>query len=176
MSQPLHLRHFAIVRDMAMQKTTMFYVHYAGHNFAKLVEAGQASWEAVEFPEKKAKSLKIDIPPFNVVAQLDEHGFPQKEPSKSFLENPNATLRDGIVNANPSDYLLSTSDPFVVRLPDGRNGMPFPQRSNKLETYGYIWLTMSRSCTYPSRRASSWVQTTYGCPPAVKGAPQRRSQ
>ncbi|KAJ6062084.1 uncharacterized protein N7446_006204 [Penicillium canescens] len=108
MSQPLHLRHFAIVRDMAMQKTTMFYVHYAGHNFAKLVEAGQASWEAVEFPEKKAKSLKIDIPPFN-------------EPSKSFLENPNATLRDGIVNANPSDYLLSTSDPFVVRLPDGRN-------------------------------------------------------
>ncbi|KAJ5770314.1 uncharacterized protein N7511_002365 [Penicillium nucicola] len=119
MSQPLHLRHFVIVRDMAMQKTTMFYIHYTGQNFAKLVEAGRTSWEAVEFPEKKAKSLKIDIPRFNVVAQLDEHGFPQKEPPIGLMKNPSATLLDGIKDANPSNYLLSTSDPFVVQLPDG---------------------------------------------------------
>jgi hypothetical protein len=160
---------------MAMQKTTMFYVHYAGHNFAKLVEAGQASWEAVEFPEKKAKSLKIDIPPFNVVAQLDEHGFPQKEPSKSFLENPNATLRDGIVNANPSDYLLSTSDPFVVRLPDGRNGMPFPERSNRLEIW-VIWVHMANnisqlyvpvSTSFPPDRNNIWMSAR-----GQRGAPK----
>jgi transcription factor C subunit 3 len=142
---------------MAMRKTTMFYVHYAGHNFAKLVEAGQASWEAVEFPEKKAKSLKIEIPPFNVVAQLDEYGFPRKAPPKSLLKNPNATIMDGIAYANPSDYLLSSSDPFVVRLPDGRHGTSFPERHRVLGTHGYIWLTMSRSCTYPSRQASSWI-------------------
>ncbi|OQD90388.1 hypothetical protein PENANT_c001G01337 [Penicillium antarcticum] len=121
MSQPLHLRQYAIVRDMAMQKTTMFYIHYTGHNFAKLVEAGRASWEAVEFPEKKAKSLKIEIPRFDVVAQLDELGFPQKAPPVGLMKNPNASLLDGIKSANPSDYLLSTSDPFVVQLPDGRN-------------------------------------------------------
>ncbi|KGO74859.1 B-block binding subunit of TFIIIC [Penicillium italicum] len=120
-AQPLHLRHYAIVRDMAMKKTIMFYVHYSANNFAKLVEAGQASWEAVEIPAKKAKSLKIVAPPFGVLPQLDEYGFLKKEFPKNMLKDPNATLLDGIMAVNPPNYLLSTSDPFVVELPNGQH-------------------------------------------------------
>ncbi|CDM31210.1 hypothetical protein CBS147339_89 [Penicillium roqueforti] len=119
-AQPLHLRHYAIVRDMAMKKTIMFYVHYSLNNFAKLVEAGQASWEAVEIPAKKAKSLKIQAPPFGALPQLDEHGFLKKEFPKNMLKDPNSTLLDGITAVKPPNYLLSSSDPFVVQLPNGQ--------------------------------------------------------
>lgn len=122
-AQPLHLRHYAIVRDMAMKKTIMFYVHYSANNFANLVEAGQASWEAVELPAKKAKSLKIVAPPFGVLPQLDEHGFLKKEFPKNMLKDPNSTLLDGILAVKPPNYLLSSSDPFVVELPNGQHGM-----------------------------------------------------
>lgn len=125
-AQPLHLRHFAVVRDMAMERTVMFYVHYSAKNFAKIVESGTASWEAVEFPEKKAKTLKINLPPWGAVPQLDEYGFPTNSIPKSLLKNPNSTLRDGIVAAKAADYKLSSSDPFVVRLPDGQYGMYSP--------------------------------------------------
>lgn len=130
-AQPLHLRHYAVVRDMAMERTVMFYVHYSAKNFAKIVESGNASWEAVEFPEKKAKTLKINLPPWGAVPELDEYGFPVNATPKSLLKNPNATLRDGIAAAKPADYKLSSSDPFVIRLPDGQYGMmipPFPPR------------------------------------------------
>ncbi|KAJ5497312.1 B-block binding subunit of TFIIIC [Penicillium fimorum] len=120
-AQPLHLRRYAIVRDMAMKKTIMYYVHYSANNFAKLVEAGQASWEAVEIPVKKAKSLKIKAPPFGVLPQLDEHGFPKKEFPKNMLKDPYSTLLDGVMAVKPPNYLLSSSDPFVVELPNGQH-------------------------------------------------------
>ncbi|KAJ5121570.1 B-block binding subunit of TFIIIC [Penicillium bovifimosum] len=119
-AQPLHLRHFSVVRDMAMKKTVMYYVNYSASNFAKLVEDGKASWEAVEFPAEKAKSLKIDAPPFGALPQLDEFGFPKVEFPRGLMKNANATLRDGVLAAKPTDYLLSSSDPFVVRLADGQ--------------------------------------------------------
>ncbi|EKV16149.1 TFIIIC transcription initiation factor complex subunits Tfc3, putative [Penicillium digitatum] len=120
-AQPLHLRHYAIVRDMAMKKTIMFYVHYSANNFAKLVEAGQASWEAVEIPAKKAKSLKIVAPSFGVLPELDEYGFLMKAFPKNMLKDPNSTLLDGIMAVKPPNYLLSSSDPFVVELPNGQH-------------------------------------------------------
>ncbi|OQE44565.1 hypothetical protein PENCOP_c002G04970 [Penicillium coprophilum] len=120
-AQPLHLRHYAIVRDMAMKKTIMFYVHYSANNFAKLVEAGQASWEAVEIPVKKAKSLKIEAPPFGALPQLDEHGFPKRAFPKNMSKDPYSTLLDGVMAVKPPNYLLSSSDPFVVELPNGQH-------------------------------------------------------
>ncbi|KAJ5841857.1 hypothetical protein N7534_011687 [Penicillium rubens] len=120
-AQPLHLRHYAIVRDLAMKKTIMYYVHYSANNFAKLVEAGQAAWEAVEIPVKKAKSLKIEAPPFGVLPQLDEYGFLKRQFPKNMLKDPNSTLLDGVMAVNPPNYLLSSSDPFVVELPNGQH-------------------------------------------------------
>lgn len=123
LAQPLHLRQFAVVRDMAMVKTVMFYVHYSADNFAKIVDAGNASWEAVEFPAKKAKSLKLNLPPYGAAPQLDVYGFPVNVLPRNLLKNPDSSLRDGIMAAKPADYTISSSDPFVVQLPDGQYGM-----------------------------------------------------
>jgi len=122
-AQPLHLRHFAVVRDTAMDKTIMFYVHYSADNFARIVETGLASWEAVEFPAEKAKKLKLNVPPFGAAPQLDTFGFPANALPKGLMKNSNSSLRDGIMAAKPADYTLSSSDPFVVKLPDGQYGM-----------------------------------------------------
>ncbi|CAG8111882.1 unnamed protein product [Penicillium olsonii] len=118
-AQPLHLRHFAVVRDMAMSKTIMFYIHYSATNFANIVEGGSASWEAVEFPSNKAKSLKVKLPPWGAAPQLDEYGFPANSSPSSLLKNPSSTLRDGMAIVKPADYKLSSSDPFVVKLSNG---------------------------------------------------------
>jgi hypothetical protein len=149
-AQPLHLRHFAVVRDMAMKKTVMYYVNYSANNFAKLVDAGTASWEAVEFPAEKAKSLKIDAPPFGALPQLDEFGFPKAEFPRGLLKNANATLLDGILAAKPTDYLLSSSDPFVVKLADGQYGksvLCYAVCYDKMA----VNLTLGRSCPYTYR-------------------------
>ncbi|KAJ5611025.1 hypothetical protein N7510_007744 [Penicillium lagena] len=126
LSQPLHLRHLAIVRDTAMLHTTVLYVHYTSTNFRALVETGQALWEAVEYPAKKAKTLRAKIPPVDAVPELDHYGFPQTGPPKGLLKKGNATLFECIAAAKPSNYLRSSSDPTAVRLQDGswviRNG------------------------------------------------------
>jgi transcription factor C subunit 3 len=130
---------------MAMKKTIMYYVHYSANHFAKLAESGRASWEAVEIPVKKAKSLKIEAPPFGVLPELDEHGFPKKGFPKNLLKNPNSTLLDGILAVKPPNYLLSSSDPFVVELPNGQHGMIAPTSP----WLGIVMnLTLSRSDPY----------------------------
>jgi transcription factor C subunit 3 len=106
-----------------MKKTVMFYVHYSANNFAKIVEQGRATWEAVEFPADRAKKLKLNVPPFGAVPNLDNDGFPADELPRGLMKNPNSSLRDGITAAKPADYTLSSSDPFVVKLPDGQYGM-----------------------------------------------------
>ncbi|KAJ5159664.1 uncharacterized protein N7482_006668 [Penicillium canariense] len=119
LSQPVHLRHLAIVRDTAIDKTIFYYVHYSVHNFAKLVESGQAVWEAVEFPVQKAKAANCYIPPVDAVAQLDEYGFPETSAVKKLVNNGNASLFEALAVCKPPTYLLSSSDPMPVRLRDG---------------------------------------------------------
>lgn len=136
-AQPLHLRHFAVVRDMAMSKTIMFYIHYSATNFANIVEGGSASWEAVEFPSNKAKSLKVKLPPWGAAPQLDEYGFPANSSPSSLLKNPSSTLRDGMAIVKPADYKLSSSDPFVVKLSNGEYGK-IPSRRNFFFRLTYV--------------------------------------
>lgn len=122
-SQPPHLRHLAIVRDTAIERTVIYYVHYTANDFAKLVEAGEASWEAVEFSGKKKKANDFTIPPVDAIAQLDEYGFPQTAHFPKILKGGNATLLEGIMARKPADYVLSTSDPLVNQLENGAYGM-----------------------------------------------------
>ncbi len=66
-SQPIHLRHLAIVRDIELTRRTSHYVYFTYDNFTKLVDSGNASWEAV-----------VTIADNDKLAQpnLDEFGFP----------------------------------------------------------------------------------------------------
>ncbi|GAD97524.1 TFIIIC transcription initiation factor complex subunits Tfc3 [Paecilomyces variotii No. 5] len=119
-SQPPHLRHLALVRDTVLNRTITLYVHYSARNFRKLVDAGNASWEAVEFIPRDAKSGKIEVPPIDVVPEVDEFGFPLDNPSKDLFRNGHVTLLECTIAAKPDDYFRSRSDPVAVMLGDGR--------------------------------------------------------
>lgn len=119
MSQPLHLRHLAIVRDTALEKTVTHYIHYSMVNFQKLVDAGEASWEAVEFVPKNTKADKISVPPVDAVPELDENGLPKTVPTEELVRNGNASLLAGILAVHPADYNPTGNDPMPVRLKDG---------------------------------------------------------
>lgn len=69
-TQPLHIRHLAIVRDTTIARN-MKRVHYAyrtHQNFQKAVDAGQMSWEALNLDKNKGK--KRAPPPASSVDRL----------------------------------------------------------------------------------------------------------
>ncbi|KAI9369327.1 hypothetical protein BJX61DRAFT_160360 [Aspergillus egyptiacus] len=115
LSQPPHLRHLAIVRDTALHRTITHYIHYSAKNFGKLVDAGEASWEAVEFVTKN-KSDKTYIPPVDAKPQLDAYGLPSGVPAKDLLNNGDSTLLDCTLVVKPKDYNISSSDAKAIRL------------------------------------------------------------
>ncbi|PWY90277.1 hypothetical protein BO94DRAFT_514039 [Aspergillus sclerotioniger CBS 115572] len=119
LSQPLHLRHLAIVRDTALQRTITHYVHYTATNFKQIVDSGEAVWEAVEFAPKKIKSNSVRIPPVDAVPELDEYGLPLAIPRKEVLKNGHATLLECITVVKPPNYIFSSSDAVAARLKDG---------------------------------------------------------
>ncbi len=78
MSQPLHLRHLAIVRDILLRGRSPVHLHYTFGNFKKLVESGNASWEAVTVAQGVAEQdmrMSPDAEP-----DVDEYGFPSVDP------------------------------------------------------------------------------------------------
>lgn len=101
-----------------MEKTVFYYLHYSARNFAKLVESGQAVWKAVEF-SPKGKLNNVHVAPVDAKPQLDQYGLPAGIP-RGLLNSGNASLFEGVAYGRPSNYLLSSSDPMPVQLPDGR--------------------------------------------------------
>ena len=70
-SQPLHLRHLAIVRDTSQMHRISHYVFRSYHNYLKMVANGDANWHAIDVQEAEVQR-KPD---------LDEWGFPKVKPS-----------------------------------------------------------------------------------------------
>ncbi|KAL4787956.1 hypothetical protein BJX76DRAFT_317401 [Aspergillus varians] len=119
LSQPPYLRHLALVRDTALQRTITHYVHYSATNFSKLVEAGESSWEAVEFIPRNNKSNNISVPPVDAKPQLDSYGLPLDAPTSDLVKNGDCTLSDCMWVVKPKDYNCSSSDPKAIKLEDG---------------------------------------------------------
>lgn len=119
LSQPPYLRHLALVRDTALQRTITHYVHYSATNFSKLVEAGDASWEAVEFVPRNNKLDTIPVPPVDAKPQLDDYGLPLDAPTGDLVKNGDCSLADGIWVVKPRDYKCSSSDPQAIKLEGG---------------------------------------------------------
>jgi hypothetical protein len=70
-SQPLHLRHLAIIRDTSQLHRISHYVFRSFHNFQKMVANGDANWPAIDI--KEAEILRKP--------DLDDWGFPKVKPS-----------------------------------------------------------------------------------------------
>ncbi|KAL4912473.1 hypothetical protein BDW62DRAFT_19246 [Aspergillus aurantiobrunneus] len=119
LSQPPHLRHLALVRDTALQRTITHYIHYSARNFAKLVEFGESSWEAVEFVPRNNKSNNVTVPPVDAKPQLDAYGLPLDVPTSDLVKNGDCSLADCMWVVKPNDYNCSSSDPKAIKLEDG---------------------------------------------------------
>ncbi|PKY05566.1 hypothetical protein P168DRAFT_289025 [Aspergillus campestris IBT 28561] len=119
LSQPLHLRHRAIVRDIALQKTITHYIQYSAGNFRKVVDAGEAAWEAVEYTPKGNKSSSLRPPPANAQPDLDDYGLPRAVPTKDLVKKGRASLFECIATVGPQDYVCSSSDLKAMQLDDG---------------------------------------------------------
>ncbi|KAL5335401.1 hypothetical protein BJX70DRAFT_410546 [Aspergillus crustosus] len=119
-SQPPYLRHLALVRDTALQRTITHYIHYSARNFSKLVDTGEASWEAVEFVPRNNKSGHVRVPPVDAKPQLDVHGLPLDSPTNELVKHGDCSLLDCIWAVKPKDYTISSSDPKAIKLENGR--------------------------------------------------------
>ncbi|KAL2829207.1 hypothetical protein BDW59DRAFT_178551 [Aspergillus cavernicola] len=137
LSQPPHLRHLAIVRDTALQRTITHYVHYSARNFSKLVDAGESSWEAVEFHPKNPKSDNSGVPPVDAKPHLDSHGLPLDVPVRNLLNNGDSSLLECMLVGRPRDYNCSSSDPRAIKSEDGTYTIHFGVRSRAQEGQGY---------------------------------------
>ncbi|KLJ08972.1 hypothetical protein EMPG_15603 [Blastomyces silverae] len=153
-SQPLHLRHLALVRDVGLRGTVSMYIHYSLRNFSSLVDEGQVSWEAVELSPDGKPSVKV--PPVDASFHADEHGFLVDRIPSNLLNNGDATLRGCLEVAKPSDYTLKTFDPVVRKRNDGSCAVIFrgrvlggkPERS--LAHLGLAGLSATEEDTAPN--------------------------
>lgn len=125
-SQPLHLRHLAILRDQDIEKTIIFYRNFSQRNFAERVKAGEASWEAVELSASSQKKSNLKVPGVEATAELDQYGFPLTGPPKGLCRNGEASLYEALLACGPRDYKLTNHDPTVVRLANGKYSMCLP--------------------------------------------------
>lgn len=103
-SQPRHLRHFAVVRDTGISGKYIHYIYRSFANFQIAVDAGEAAWEVVVTEPSNPNISKVkprakggkhirekaqtDYGPMN------EWGFPQIAPSAFLGQHGTATLED----------------------------------------------------------------------------------
>ena len=121
LSQPLHLRHLAIVREARPIIRGSHYGHYTFDNFKTLVDRGERAWKSVEALEEVRKSHKSPKVSADAIARLDIYGFPPLAESK-FEGHKNATYAECIDAANVSPFRLTSKDPIVVKRSDGSYG------------------------------------------------------
>ncbi|KAF3483290.1 uncharacterized protein GIQ15_02614 [Arthroderma uncinatum] len=127
-SQPLHLRHLALVRDTALHKTVYYYIHYSFGNFASLVNGGHASWDAVAAGPRGGKRT-AKPPPIDAKPILDQYGFLDEMP-QNLLRKGDANLRECLEVAKPAKWNLTYNDPVAVELLDGTYTVDFFRKSN----------------------------------------------
>lgn len=121
-SQPSHLRHLAILRDIAMVNKNSHYVHFSYDNFRKLVDSGEASWEAVTTLGKNDKMGKELAPAFDDESNKDEFGFPKLQSTLFQGRDNDATLAQCVQALNAKPLLLNRNDPVAYKLDDGTYG------------------------------------------------------
>jgi hypothetical protein len=86
-TQPLHLRHLAVIRDAGTTKSKQFvhYLYRTHENFQKAVDAEIAIWDGVSVPDKPGKSSVGEV-------VLDAWGFPTVSTSDLVGDTGAATL------------------------------------------------------------------------------------
>lgn len=106
-----------------MAKTKTHYVHYTYENFKRLVETGEATWEAVSILGSNDQNRQQPTFAMDLNADLDEYDFPSIPDTLFQGQHNNATFSqcvNAVIVAKPS---ISKMDPVVKELSDGTYGI-----------------------------------------------------
>lgn len=122
MSQPLHLRHLAVIRDAALTAGIPHYVHYSFENFKRLVDEGKASWDSVMTVTKDHKDFKT-VAAIEAEPELDENGFPKLSSTLFQGRYNDAGLVECVKGEGASSLSLSAAEGRMGKLSDGSWGI-----------------------------------------------------
>ncbi|OKL57712.1 hypothetical protein UA08_06906 [Talaromyces atroroseus] len=127
LSQPSHLKHSAIVRDIGMNRTVTHYVHYSYPHFKELVDTARADWEAVTFRARDTKSSKLTVPRPDAPPIIDENGLaPLQLPRKGVIERDYYCI---LSSKGLSNYATTKSDPVAAVDEEGNVVASFERES-----------------------------------------------
>ncbi|KAK7192050.1 hypothetical protein DPSP01_003916 [Paraphaeosphaeria sporulosa] len=143
-SQPMHVRHLALVRDTAMStdKKRVHYLYRTHQNFQKAVDAGEVTWEALDLDENKKGARPKKPTPASLSSvdswgfrELNEADFHDSTGTSSLAESCAAIVRNRgrprdweakLLNGDRAVQTLSTADrepaTAVSRSPSGDRG------------------------------------------------------
>ena len=121
-SQPLYLRHLAIVQDTLLRGKSHVHVHYTYANFKKLVEGGTAFWEAVKTVPDDLKLNNNNTASLDAEPDVDEYGFPMLDDDQFHGPSNDATLAECVSALNAGVYRPIRDDPYLKKQSDGTFG------------------------------------------------------
>ena len=121
-SQPLYLRHLAIVRDTLLRGKSHVHVHYTYENFKKLVEDGTGFWEAVKTVPDELKTGNNTAASLDAEPDIDEYGFPKLDEDQFLGPSNDATLAECVSALNAGVYRPIRDDPYMEKQADGTFG------------------------------------------------------
>ena len=121
-SQPLHLRHLAILQDTLLKGKSHVHIHFTYENFKNRVESGTGFWEAVKtVPDNVIVSSNI-VASLDAKPDVDEYGFPELDESQFHGPYNDATLAECESALKARDYRPIKDDPWLERQSDGTFG------------------------------------------------------
>lgn len=122
LSQPLYLRHLAIVRDTLLRGKSHVHVHYTYENFKKLAEDGTGFWEAVKTVPDEMRIGNNTAASLAAEPDVDEYGFPKLDEDQFLGTSNDATLAECVSALNAGVYRPTRHDPYMKKQPDGTFG------------------------------------------------------
>lgn len=121
-SQPLNLRHLAIVRDTLLRGKSHIHIHFTYENFKNLVEGGTGFWEAVKTVPDHLKIGNNTAASLDAEPDIDEYGFPQLDDDQFHGPYNDATLAECESALNAGVYRPIRDDPWLKKQSDGTFG------------------------------------------------------
>lgn len=106
-----------------MGKKSAHYIHYTYDNFKRLVDNGDASWEAVSILGSHGQNTQQPAFPVDANTDLDEYGFPNIPPTMFQGRHNDATVSQCVDAVELARAPVNKHDPVVKELSDGTYGI-----------------------------------------------------
>ncbi|KAL6721554.1 hypothetical protein ACLMJK_000658 [Lecanora helva] len=134
LSQPLHLRHLAIIRDTKLRGKTSVYTYYTYDNFQKLVDEERGFWDAVKAVPDGTKVRSNTAAPLDAKAELDDYGFPILDPDLFEGDENDAAPEECVFALKTDRFRVSGHEPVLAQQADGSYVIKYKRPQHHLST------------------------------------------